>query len=137
MITSSKTKTSKQNSIVIDNDDKIYLLCLQFVDDEFHKEWFKFEHSEFVMDTIKENIDDIDLSESFILSTEMKLKNSISVYDFIKIYQNTYNDEDYIDLEQYSNEDSNVEIDENFRSNKNILYITDMLSGNNNRSISI
>lgn len=98
-----------------DPEEKLYLLCIAGKNNT-EDTWYLIVGRTEVYETIKNEIENIDLENSFILVESAKLENRKSIYAFMKYVESFY--EDSFDIEDYIKGDwSEDEFDNNYIMN--------------------
>ena len=96
-----------------DPEKRLYLVCIAFMDDV--DEWYILMGRTETYEYIKERIDNIDFETSFVLVETLKLKDRISIYQFMAKVQNNY--DDGFDINEHIKGDWN---EADFRSSQGI-----------------
>lgn len=96
-----------------DPEKRLYLVCIAFTDDV--DEWYILMGRTETYEYIKERIDNIDFETSFVLVETLKLKDRISIYQFMAKVQNNY--DDGFDINEHIKGDWN---EADFRSSQGI-----------------
>lgn len=120
-----------------DAEERLYLVCLAGVEG-VEDDWYLCTGRTEAYDTIKDCIESIDLSKSFIMVETATLKNRKSIYAFMKHVEQYY-PEDTFDIDDYvkgdwSEEDykelNGIEIDPLFNvNNSDKLNMEDFMNG--------